>query len=1596
MQVSPPQGGFASDLGSELGSVEDAASYDLRKQLRACQAERDQALVERDQAVAAADELRSAGQRGAEALEKCRLRIRANAATERRTVLRSQRPVRGAFDLPSDYAVPSSISERGAHDTQVMSTDSISKEGRQRPATDPLRDRVRKKSRLLGAASTTLRYETTQRRINDGGRIIGGVAFSTNNQIEAFRRFSATGFKSHTTVGSAPAIVAMGADAVAVQFRGLGRNKTRRSVDLSNPTPINAVGANSPQTVNRNILAVQLAVARKIVADGMVEKADLVHLQVDSSTFGRFNMQAVLLTLMYIKWQDLPDALGTPMCHVIMKSCCLDSLPCADKQAKDVVRKGVLVDYRKEAAFNFGMQLIMAGIAAAILAHNCVVLGLDRGIEGVGAGKGRKWAAKRDAFCGRGGYLEQVWGTREALVQPIASEEYGPILVLLMAFLGVSQEDQEFETRPAPIPMDTEAPVLRVPMKFVQLTRVVDPADKTKKVTIKREASVLNETNPKVSTYAHPLRKYPLYPGGSADVEWCDKHALSCAVKMTTNAMKAFFREVMRMIRLIRNQHIWIALSTQASAVLEAKGCRKLDDTDLELRDALGPERLEAMKRSNPAGLQLPVEACVTRWGLLYAGAAEMCANLLLFSALFPLALADGTHANKILAMQAVCSKGGFVNQGKIHYSNPRVGQAVHYMMQPDHILRQRIVQFNHRFVWQPLLAACAHNKECAMTKLRGLGSLVLVVLWVLKRGIWTAGPGPAGSKSKTWKMHLQLGHRGPSQVQLAKVSGLFLSARLENEWAWRDRPRDFVSQKMSPLKHLYGEFYTPAMEHGISDLQKAIVDACRMDLAAKSDEPLVMLPADLRSSFCGWKSKQKSAGGGQEQSSYWFRIQQAMWLLHRDTCAAAVALTKKYRLTICDPQGYLAGMIGVEAHRILFGQFEYEGPGTVGTFHTANVLARANAAVLWLQARELLVRDPNVADHLQCPLKQLYSPEAIIELKKFWLGAPVKEDLQKHGTLMSDEDGAKPDISALFYPVLKFPIIAKLSMLAAARPTSNNAVESRWSILTGKYMSGMRNAKGLCLSQNAKQPDFHTFKMKEWMVLPSFLAIVKVAYCFLLEHFVSITSLFEARHDASQRKMKELREDLAQQSYPDTNIRAKKKNEKSNSKDNIQPGRAQRRAQPRNQSNQLSGSSGSESDDSENSWSADNSESDESIRQHSCASGDDAHDSDNGKVPPPVAAAQGNARKRQLSQQPTEALTSRMTRSQSQTIPNSADAADDDGSLSASPRVPSISISSSSSANSGEVPALAAAAQGYGEKSQSQQPSLEKPSSTDGSFDATSPPTRGGIVDDSSSQATACSDAPGRASKDKSHLEPMSEDEVCDWTIHPVELKSELEETTAQRLGPYRLNYTRWMLKSRKWKKTDVSFTKKARGDVISVAHLTRCDGVKFDLVARTSVFYVLHTPMGLELISVQSMALSVTHGSCLVVTFNRVLGTKRAAQAAESREDLVTTLACKGRAPIISTRLGSDNLTRLLNAQQKGATVVHEGDIAYTDLAHNIVGVVGSLTPNATGKEDKKFLLVRLRANQSIPASQAKDISCFDVVIQGPHFSDTAPPQS
>ena len=171
VQDSPPPS------GSDLGSVEDAADY-LRQQLRAaaaaalavaaelkaCQEERDRAIAAAAQASAERDRAVAGASRNADKMEAMRLKIRANAAAERRRIMQLDRPERGVFDLAPDCAVPLNIGQRGAHETQVMSTDSISKEGRPRPrlTSEHLRDRVHKKARLLGAADTRLQYDTTE------------------------------------------------------------------------------------------------------------------------------------------------------------------------------------------------------------------------------------------------------------------------------------------------------------------------------------------------------------------------------------------------------------------------------------------------------------------------------------------------------------------------------------------------------------------------------------------------------------------------------------------------------------------------------------------------------------------------------------------------------------------------------------------------------------------------------------------------------------------------------------------------------------------------------------------------------------------------------------------------------------------------------------------------------------------------------------------------------------------------------------------------------------------------------------------------------------------------------------------------------------------------------------------------------------------------------------------------------------------------------------------------------------------------------------------------------------------------------------------
>ena len=131
-----------------------------------------------------------------------------------------------------------------------------------------------------------------------GSRLAGfNSEFKLQIVVNTFIRFSQPGHKSHQTVGEGSA--SSGFFEVVIKPAGLCRNQTRR--DLENTGPINAVGAASPQTVARNVYDVQLAIDRTIIKDKIAEKADIIHLQVDSSTFGEHSMQAVLIRSLGIK-----------------------------------------------------------------------------------------------------------------------------------------------------------------------------------------------------------------------------------------------------------------------------------------------------------------------------------------------------------------------------------------------------------------------------------------------------------------------------------------------------------------------------------------------------------------------------------------------------------------------------------------------------------------------------------------------------------------------------------------------------------------------------------------------------------------------------------------------------------------------------------------------------------------------------------------------------------------------------------------------------------------------------------------------------------------------------------------------------------------------------------------------------------------------------------------------------------------------------------------------------------------------------------------------------------------------------------------------
>jgi hypothetical protein len=1017
-----------------------------------------------------------------------------------------------------------------------------------------------------------------------------------------------------------------------------------------------------------------------------------------------------------------------------------------------------------------------------------------------------------------------------------------------------------------------------------------------------------------------------LIKGGSPDAEWCDKHALNTAVIQAIKMLKKHYNDAMKMIRLIRNPYIWKRLLSRARGILQGtKDCRKPDAVDESVIQELGPERMERLKLINPKGLKTPVEACVTRWGLLFGGIAQVILNLLLFSAIMPLAISEGTDDNKLAAMRAVCSVGGFVDEKTLYYK-PKVGRVVFNMNEPHFILHLGISRFLNVYCWQPCLAACAHRKDCASARMRGLNSMVRIVQWVLMRGVWACVQIPNAKTKTTWRMKYKLGHRGcPGCTIVQTVVLLLLTARLEDNRAWRDRKMcGDNDESVSPLRHLYGDLYTPGMEKGISDLQELINQVCRMTrVSSDRAEHLELLPPEVRSTFkLSTKYKLKDRG-----TSFYFRVQLAMWHLRQQATATTNALLDKFALQINDPLGFLVGATDVKKvfmmyKDVLAGHEEQQ----TGEFYVATPLAVASGNLLLLQCKEILQYNPGTANYVQEPLKSLFSKGVMKELSEFAEGKLMDK-------LVKDLEGnVRDDCKHIPFlaPINKFEKLAQLAHQAVARPSNNNGIESRWSLLTTCFLGGMRNATARYLSHLIRKGDLKSFKYKEMLKSETFLQFFREARDFNNDktNQDGCKNLYETEEYETQELLGQKDAKKAKHTYEITNIDSgdkaagKKKSSKADKGEQMKTtGRGSGRSQPRNASKQLS-----ESEDEPSS------EEDEPVEEADSPASSDSDlpssdDEDESEDQRPVYSDQN------------ELIVDDVDGGEPETQANPLACGDPNcenkNSTGDSERIEIESESQSVNAKASDAEVLA-------------------------------------LVSRSNRSS----------SKDDNESDRPSE---CTWIYHPIQLDNELNVESAKRESKWKLNFTRYLLKEFRWVQTDVEFKKSSRRNrkIVAEATLTRHDQLKFTLCANGCAFYVLYTDCGLELIQVSH--LEYDESNKLKVLYWRVLSTDRAALEADGLEDIKDS---KRR-----IRMGQTSLSKLLDNQNKGKkrfTTVHTGDIEFKTDANNIVGAVGWVSESSHDEQGKKTLLENWNAKVCKYSTKIKQISDLDVVVHGQPFSD------
>ena len=225
-----------------------------------------------------------------------------------------------------------------------------------------------------------------------------------------------------------------------------------------------------------------------------------------------------------------------------------------------------------------------------------------------------------------------------------------------------------------------------------------------------------------------------------------------------------------------------------------------------------------------------------------------------------------------------------------------------------------------------------------------------------------------------------------------------------------------------------------------------------------------------------------------------------------------------------------------------------------------------------------------------------------------------------------------------------------------------------------------------------------------------------------------------------------------------------------------------------------------------------------------------------------------------------------------------------------------------------------------------------------------------------------------------------------------------------ARNVGVWKREYAQALASSPSWKPCTITDEKAAKrshrmpGDrtALSSVTLQRSDGQQFKVSRCQSLFYILRTLCGSELVFIQDI-FRRPHSDEVMLSYVRVLPSSEAISACTGEEDLFQNIQTSTGKNIVTRRYGSSNIQRQLedwHRAGKRGQLYHWGDVSWEAKAVLLVGAVYWVTVNDARTADNRNRGQTLSIVQKEFANAIKRLEEVDHVILGEPFTEERAP--